>query len=578
MPALIRAIRLISTLVLSLPMPAIPVVAAPATPTSEAAARIAWWQDAKFGLFIHWGPVSLAGTEIGWSRGGERRGYWGKGSEVPVERYDNLYKEFNPVAFDPAEWAAIAKSAGMKYIVLTTRHHDGFSLWDTRANDYKITSPNSPYGKDIVGPLADATRAAGLRFGAYYSQPDWKNPDAFTERHADYHTYLALQLRELMSNYGRIDIAWFDGLGKSAADYGAPSLHQMIRELQPQILINDRNGLPEDFDTPEQRVGNMEVKRPWETCMTICRQWAWKPDDKMKSLDECLRILVTTVTGGGNLLFNVGPMPDGRIEPRQVDLLKQIGAWMEQNGVAIYNTRGGPWANGSWGGSTYRDRTIYVHLLQPPLNGRLRLAALPHQITAARLLHGTAPVTFTQTDSAVTLDLGASTFQGPVTIVKLTTADPVAPYQLLGYDSGPFDDQAAFGTASQSSATVTASTGEAVKDKDDRWTVKTRNEQKPSITLDLGAVREVTAFSAVGVDHNAFNSNVDLRLSLSLDGETWEEVYHGSYGLPRWEVPLTREIAGIRQPGRPARHVRAWIDYGSGHGSLSLGQISVHAR
>jgi alpha-L-fucosidase len=557
---------------------AAPAAAPSAVPAAEAAARIAWWQDAKFGLFIHWGPVSLAGTEIGWSRGGERRGYWGKGSEVPIERYDNLYKEFNPVAFDPAEWAAIAKAAGMKYVVLTTRHHDGFSLWDTQANDYKITSKLSPYGKDIVGPLADATRAAGLRFGAYYSQPDWKHPDAFTERHADYQAYLALQLRELMTNYGRIDIAWFDGLGKSAADYGAPALHKMIRELQPQILINNRNGLPEDFDTPEQRVGNMEVKRPWETCMTICRQWAWKPNDKMKSLEECLRILVTTVTGGGNLLFNVGPMPDGRIEPRQVERLKEIGAWMDQNGVAIYNTRGGPWANGSWGGSTYRERTIYVHLLQAPLNGRLRLAALPHKITAARLLHGTTPVAFTQTDAAVTLDLGASTFQGPVTIVELTTADPVAPYQVLGLGAGPFDDQAAFGTARQSTATVTASTGEAVKDKNNRWTVKTKNERKPSVILDLGAVHEVTAFSAAGIDHNAFNSNVDLHLALSIDGEKWEEVYHGSYGLPQWEVPITQHVAGIQQPGRPARYVRAWIDYGSGGGSLKLGQVSLFAK
>ena len=563
-------------------LPAMAAAAPESTPTSPSssasASRIAWWQDAKFGLFIHWGPVSLAGSEIGWSRGGERRGYWTSETEVPAERYDKLYQEFNPVAYDPAEWVALAKAAGMKYIVFTTRHHDGFSLWDTAANDYKITSPLSPYGRDIVGPLADATRAAGLRFGTYYSQPDWKNPDAFTVRHADYQAYLALQLRELMTNYGRIDIAWFDGLGRSAADYGAPALHQMIRELQPQILINDRNGLPEDFDTPEQRVGNMEVKRPWETCMTICRQWAWKPDDQMKSLDECLRILVTTVTGGGNLLFNVGPMPDGRIEPRQVERLREIGAWMKKNGVALYDTRGGPWANGSWGGSTYREHTIYVHLLQPPVNGRLRLAALPHKITSARLLHGSTPVAFSQTESAVTLDLGATTYQGPVTILELTTAEPVTPYQVLGLGAGPFDDQSTFGSAHQAAAATTVSTGEITSDGDGRLTVKTDNERKPTTTFDLGSVREVTAFSAAGIDHNAFNSNVDLHLAISTDGEIWEEVYRGSYGLPQWEVPITRHVAGIQQPGRPARYVKAWIDYGNASGSLKLGRITLHAR
>ena len=553
-------------------------VTAPLEP--DAVARIEWWQDAKFGLFIHWGPVSVAGTEIGWSRAGERRGSkWpDAGKCVPVERYDNLYKEFNPVRYDPAEWAAIAKAAGMKYVVLTTRHHDGFSLWDTQASDYKITSPLSPYGKDLVRPFAEATRAAGLHFGVYYSQPDWHHPDAYTERHDAYKTYLARQLRELMTNYGRIDIAWFDGLGKPAADYGSIELNRMIRELQPQILINDRNGAAEDFATPEQRVGIMDVSRPWETCMTICRQWSWKPDDTMKSLDECLRILVTTVTGGGNLLFNVGPMPDGRIEPRQVERLKEIGAWMDQNGTAIYHTRGGPWANGSWGGSTYRDNKIFVHLLQNPALGRLKLAALPHTLTAVRFLNGGASIPFTQTDTAVTLELGPTAFHSPVTILELTTAEPVKPGQVLGRGASQFEDTATFGTRCQADAQVTVTSGEAKKENDGRWSVNTGSAHQSSVTFDLGCVRELAAFSALSVDHSPHVSDLDLRLSLSCDGETWTEVYRGNYGLPQWEVPLTRFVAGIEQPGRPARYLRAWIDYGKAAGALRLGQVSLHAR
>lgn len=550
-----------------------------APPSAEAAARIAWWQDAKFGLFIHWGPVSVVGTEIGWSRAGERRGYKENGTQIPVERYDNLYKEFNPVAFDPAEWVSIAKSAGMKYVVLTTRHHDGFSLWDTQANDYKITSPLSPYGKDIVGPLAEATRAGGLRFGAYYSQPDWKNPDAFTERHADYQAYLALQLRELMTNYGQIDIVWFDGLGKAGSVYDGPALNRMIRELQPQILINNRNGLPEDFDTPEQRVGTMELIRPWETCMTICRQWAWKPNDKMKSLEECLRILVTTVTGGGNLLLNVGPMPDGRIEPRQVERLREIGAWLEKNGVAIYNTRGGPWTNGSWGGSTHRDRTIYIHLLRAPVGGRLRLAPLPFRITAARRLLDGSPIEFTQTDQDVTLRFSQNSFEGPATVFEISTDAPVPQGLIVGQNSGPFDDEITFGLPRQANVLATATTGEVQKDDQGRWSVKTAAEAKPGITLDFGKIIEVTAFSAIPTHkHNYGASNLVVRLALSSDGEAWEEVGQGSYGLNSVDLPLTRFVAGIEQPGRPARYLRAWIDYGDRQGALELGQITVYAR
>ncbi len=549
-------------------------------PSAEAAERIRWWGDAKFGLFIHWGPVSLVGTEIGWSRGGERRGYrYGKGNQVPVERYDNLYKEFNPVAFDPAEWAAIAKDAGMKYVVLTTRHHDGFSLWDTQGSDYKITSPDSPYRKDIVRLLADATRAAGLHFGTYYSQPDWKSPDAFTERHQAYKDYLQLQLRELMSNYGRVDILWFDGLGgKTAEDYGAVALHKMARELQPQIIINNRDDLPEDFDTPEQRVGTMQIDRPWESCITICRQWSWKPNDVMKPLDECLRILVSTVTGGGNLLLNVGPMPDGRIEPRQVERLREIGAWLRKNGEAIYGTRGGPFRNGTWGGSTYRDKTIYVHLLQAPVGGKVRLPALPQRLVAAGVFNSSRAVPFTQNDEGVVLDLGANGFTEPVTILKLTAAEPIAPGQVLGRKGGAFDDTSLYGASVQANATAAVTTGTAEKDEQGDWTVRSGSEPRPSLTLDLGSAREVTAFSAVAIDHNPRTSNSQLRLQLSVDGEKWEEVYRGSYGLPQWDVPITQFVAGIHQPGRVARYVRVSADHDKRSDTLTLGKVSVYAR
>jgi alpha-L-fucosidase len=176
---------------------------------------VAKWRELKFGLFVHWGPVSLKGTEIGWSRGGPRRGTGGTG-EIPLEVYDNLYKKFNPVKFDAKEWTGIAKDAGMRYMVFTSRHHDGFTMFDSKVTDYKITSPESPYRKDVVRQLADACHEGDLKFGLYYSQPDWHHPDYRTPDHGRYVKYLHEQVRELMTNYGRVDVLFFDGLGGSA--------------------------------------------------------------------------------------------------------------------------------------------------------------------------------------------------------------------------------------------------------------------------------------------------------------------------------------------------------------------------
>src|ERR1022692_2207862 len=352
-----------------------------------AAQRLEWWREARFGMFIHWGPVSLKGTEIGWSRDGERRGYKSHGTEIPVEVYDNLYKQFNPTNFNADAWVATAQAAGMKYLVFTSRHHDGFSEFDTQADDYKITSPDSPFRRDVVKELADACHRAGLRFGLYYSQPNWHHPDAFTDRHTNYLAFLKTQVRELLTNYGPVDIFWFDGLGKTAADYDAEAMNIMIRKLQPRILINNRDGLAEDFDTPEQVIGKFQNDRPWESCITICKQWAWKPDDQMKSLKECLETLIRCAGGDGNLLFNVGPMPDGRIEPRQVKRLEEMGDWLRQYGETIYGTRGGPWKPGKSFASTRKDNTIYMHLLDR--NGKtVTLPNIPQTIIRSTVLTG----------------------------------------------------------------------------------------------------------------------------------------------------------------------------------------------
>jgi alpha-L-fucosidase len=364
--------------------------------------RMQWWRDARFGLFLTWGPVSLKGTEISYSRG----------VEVPIEDYDRLHRQFNPVRFDAEAWVQVARDAGMKYVVFVAKHHDGFCNFDSRLTDYRITGPHSPFRRDITAELADACHKAGLRLGIYYSQPDWHHPDYrtanhlkylehlhgdlqefSTRNHARYIEYLHGQVRELCTNYGRVDIWWFDGLGGPAADWDSERLLGMIRSLQPGIVINNRAGLPADFDTPEQYIGNFQRSRPWETCMTIGRQWSWKPGDVLKPLGQCVQTLVRTAGGDGNLLLNVGPMPDGRIEPRQADRLREMGRWLERRGETIYGTRGGPFkysrfANGVYT-STHRGNRIFLHVLEwPKDNEPLILPPINKTILHARTLEG----------------------------------------------------------------------------------------------------------------------------------------------------------------------------------------------
>lgn len=379
------------------------------------------WREMRFGLFIHWGPVSLEGTEIGWSRAGERRGHrTGRGTQIPVEIYDNLYKQFNPTQFNADHWMQVARDAGMTYMVFTTKHHDGFSNFDSELTDYKITSPESPYGKDIVGQLADACHDAGLALGWYYSPPDWYHPDYRNgDDHARYIEYLHGQVRELLSNYGKVDIMWFDGLGGQSEDWDAPPLFRMIRQLQPQIVINNRCGLPGDHDTPEQRIGGFNRERPWETCMTICRQWAWKPDDQMKSLKECIQTLLQVAGGDGNLLFNVGPMPDGRIEPRQVERLREMGQWLAEFGDGVYDTRGGPFMPGRWGASTCRGNTICLFIMNWPVEGPLQLPSIDQRIVSVRTRSG-GEADVQQTGEGIAVWLNETDRDETATVIELT--------------------------------------------------------------------------------------------------------------------------------------------------------------
>ncbi len=398
--------------------------------TGDRAARIAWWREARFGMFLHWGPVSLTGLEISWSRANSNPKCPNKGP-TPIDVYDHLYERFNPVGFDAHQWVATARAAGMKYMVLTAKHCDGFLLWHSQADRYNIA--NTPFQRDVCGELAQAAHEEGMRLGWYFSPMDWRDPDFRTERNAAFLGRMQQEVKEVLSNYGQIDLLWFDWDGHEPL-YDQAGTYALVRSLQPQIVINNRLDLGvdhrntqirnpnADYYTPEQEIGQYDDRQPWETCMTLGTQWSWKPDDKIKSAKEVIDILARVVGGDGNLLLNVGPMPDGRMEERQVEVLRQVGIWLQKNGESIYATRGGPFKPTSALTSTRKGNTVYLHVLKQGQE-KLALPPLPRKIIKSELLAGGA-VSVTQTDSGITVIVPPSNARSLDTVVKLTLDGP----------------------------------------------------------------------------------------------------------------------------------------------------------
>ena len=350
--------------------------------------QMEWFRAAKYGMFLHWDPSSLAGIEISWDREAARP--YDIGSPYSNEldpAYDTLYKQFNPTEYDPDEWMQLAKEAGMKYVVLTSKHHGSFSNFFTDYDNYSIEYTD--YGKDIVKQFVDAAHKAGLKVGLYYSARDWYNPNYLTEDHHRYLEYYFGQIQELLTNYGQIDIMWFDSIGTSSLNrWDARTLLRRMKQLQPDLIVNNRytavlagyeqspydiNG---DYYTPEHRLGGFDSTRPWESCMTVTEApgggWSYRPDGRIKTPEESVKYLINNVINDGNLLYNIGPMPTGELNADHARVFREVGEWLEPYGEAVYNTRGGPYINQRWGGSTYETnedgtQTIYLHV-SPLLN------------------------------------------------------------------------------------------------------------------------------------------------------------------------------------------------------------------
>jgi len=380
----------------------------------DRARRMRWWHEAKFGMFIHFGLYSLIG-----------RHEWAMEMEgIPVAEYERLAKQFNPKPYAAREWARLAKRAGMKYMVMTTKHHEGFCLFDTELTDY--CAPKQTCGRDLVAEFVEAARAEGLRVGFYYSLMDWHHPDgarcledeAARKRFVN---YIHGQVRELMTNYGKIDILWYDvPWPLDAEGWESAKMNRMVRELQPDIIINNRSGLPEDFSTPEQHVRGESAGRAWEACMTMNDSWGYhRADDNWKTPKQILRYLITCARDGGNYLLNIGPKPDGSIPEESIRILNAVGEWMDKYGHTIYGAEPCDVKRSCFANFTRKGNTLYVHVYFWA-GEEWAIGGLRTKIRSAKLLPEGDPVKFEQNEFRVRFkDLPSEAPDSPISVLEL---------------------------------------------------------------------------------------------------------------------------------------------------------------
>jgi alpha-L-fucosidase len=410
--------------------------------------RLDWWREARFGMFIHWGLYAIPAGE--WN-GRTDYGEWIRNNaKIPIDVYDRFQAQFNPTKFDPDAWVRMAKQAGMQYIVITTKHHDGFALFDSKGTTWDVMA--TPYGRDIIAQLADACRRHGIRLGLYYSIMDWHHPAYLPRREwesaarpeagADFDRYVAFmkgQLKELLTNYGPVGVLWFDGQWeKTWTAARGRDLYDYVRGLQPSLIVNNRVGQGiGDFGTPEQEIPatGLPGSPPWETCMTMNRNWGYNRADKdFKTTETLVRNLVDIASKGGNFLLNVGPTAEGEFPPESVTRLKEIGNFMRDAGESIYGTSASPFPALPWGRCTQRrldanTTRLYLHVLSRPEDGRLVVPGLLNDVLHARKLPpGPTPFDYMIERKGDDVHIGL----GLVTSISAMPADEVIALDIVG--------------------------------------------------------------------------------------------------------------------------------------------------
>lgn len=374
--------------------------------------RMKWWHQAKFGMFVHWGLYSVLG-----------RHEWVMEDEaIPVFEYEKLAARFTPQPNAARAWAKLARQAGQKYMVMTTKHHEGFCLFDSKLTDY--CAPKQACGRDLVKEYVDAARAEGLRVGFYYSLMDWHHPDGAKcatdpESRRRFVDYTHGLVRELCSNYGKVDVLWYDvSWPLTPEGWESAKMNQMVRKLQPDIIINNRSGLPEDFATPEQRI--QADKRAWEACMTMNDSWGYQAaDDDWKSPKTVVRNVITCARDGGNYLLNIGPKPDGSIPQPSVEILTAVGKWMGKNGDTIYTSEPCQVKRSNYANFTRKGNTLYMHVHFWP-GDYVAISGLRNKVKSASLHASGKPLMVAQERFQTKIgDLPANAPDDPVTVIAL---------------------------------------------------------------------------------------------------------------------------------------------------------------
>lgn len=438
--------------------------ASDAWPQKSDAERLDWWHEAKFGMFIHWGVYSMyGGVYKGYQQARGDAAWIENRCKIPVAEYRENARRFDPVNYDPEAWVKMAKDAGMKYLIITAKHHDGFALFDSKASDWNVVDA-TVYGKDLLKPLADACHKYGIKLGFYYSQAvDWTNPgasaarrlmkegwpnpdstkiDEYTKEHDGHWDPVQLtstfdqyidrvavpQVKELLTNYGKVSILWWDYATQMKTVSGAEKLQSLL-SLQPGIITNDR--LHPDFHgdtkTPEQAIPDRDAVdgQNWETCMTMNGSWGYKSyDHNWKSSETLIRNLIRIAARGGNYLLNIGPKPDGTFPPECVARLKDIGQWMNVNGEAIYGTQAGRLPELPWGECTQKEEKgktiLYLSVFNWPANGELEVDGLNNTVISAKLLVTGTKLKITKATDKLIIKVPAS---APDTVASIIRVD-----------------------------------------------------------------------------------------------------------------------------------------------------------
>ena len=425
--------------------------------TQQRDQRMRWWREARFGMFIHWGLYAVPAGEYNGKRS-ERIGEWiMEWANIPRSEYEKFASQFNPVKFDAREWVRIAKNAGMKYIVITSKHHDGFALYDSKVSNYDIVDA-TPYRRDPIKELAAEAKKQGLKFCFYYSIVDWHHPTAYVDAPGkdptagnrttklkpggkeEYLNYMKAQLQELITTY-QPGVLWFDGEWQEWwTEADGKELYQYVRSLKPDIIINNRVGRGRqgmqgmsktdqqyagDFGTPEQQIpANGLPGVDWESCMTMNTTWGFKfYDDKWKSEEVLVRNLIDIASKGGNYLLNVGPTAEGLIPAPSVERLAAMGAWMKRNGEAIYGTTASPFPKQlSFGRATSKPGRVYLHVFDWPPDGNLSVPAFGRKVKKVYLLSSPKPqLNFSQTTDEISVSVPAVPPDPIATVIVLET-------------------------------------------------------------------------------------------------------------------------------------------------------------